>query len=1179
MESTQISNPIDGNRSTGILSRQKSNGCLARTGGKTRLGHLGEHGPQGLEGRTFGAYQILERVGAGGMGVVYRADDKRLNRTVAIKALSRTMASDALARKTVLREARRACRVSHPYVATVLDVLDVPEGPFVVMEYIEGRRLDHVVREDRPGVERITSYAREIAEALGAIHRAGLVHRDLKPSNVMVGVTGHVKVMDFGLAQELSLASPPGGDPSASSMSTETAVPAGAIAGTVPYMSPEQLRGQPLDARSDLFSFGVLLYEAVTGVHPFQRDSMLQTASAILTDPPGGGTEHPSLSGAGPLRSVIERLLQKNREHRYPNSSAILDDLPVVGDERPPVPTPRRLSRLVVGSAVVVAASVLVVGVYFGVSRWPRRGPPTGGRPVIAVLPFEDRTGEANGDLRGRMVADLIAADLNTSSLARCLSGERVDEILAGLGGLASRSSSLKRMRQATHVDWIVAGALYKEGDSFQATVALYRDDAKEPTATLRASAASSTAIAERAGALLRGELTPPGGKAPEAGPGLALLTSTSEEARLLEQAARKDTRELRYNAAIEKLEKALTLDSGFLLAQVRLAEALDRAGYGKRAREMAERALRTAERAGADAPQVLVLQARAAHAMIVSDLKGELAARRDLAARIMDDPESRMALSKVLLDAAKTDEALAESDLALGLDRSDPRAHISKSRALAAAKRTDDAAAELERADALFAELGSPVGRAKVLEARAKSAFVLGKYDEAKKDYGAAADALHAEGLDALAVGARKGAADADLAVGNLKAAEDAYLPLLAAARAAGNYRLVVNTLDSLGGTLYQSGDLPHAEQRFREARRLGEQLENSRLLMSTTLNLAGLLGGTGRGSEARSLAEEALVMARETGSQQGELLALTFIADDDARIGNLAAAVRAYREIVASTDLARLGGSKLGYAYNRLAGVLRDMGRIEEASVAVRNAVEVDRKANDRVLLAFALVLDARILIDLALHEQAEAAVNEAEDLGRGEGVEQGRLEALAPHIALARVALDATRGRWREAENRLAPLRQATAGSNFQGPTAEIFLTSCEIARNAGNAARAADYCRRSIEEPTADPPEQTAARAGWADAMAASGNLDGAAREGRRAVDEAERMSLPLALARACAALVATTSAAEEGARLAAKGRAALQRYVDSAPEDRRDSVQRRLDLSPLFDALERQLRSK
>ncbi len=1143
------------------------------------MGHLGEQGPPNLVGRTFGAYRILERVGAGGMGVVYRADDKRLNRTVAIKALSRTMASDALARKTVLREARRACRVSHPYVATVLDVLDVPEGPFVVMEYIDGRRLDHVVQEDRPSVERITGYAREIAEALGAIHRAGLVHRDLKPGNVMVGVTGHVKVMDFGLAQELSLASPPGGDLSASSMSTESAVPAGTIAGTVPYMSPEQLRGQPLDARSDLFSFGVLLYEAVTGIHPFQRDTMLQTASAILTDPPGGGAEHPSLSGAEPLRSVIDRLLQKNREHRYPNAAAVLDDLPVVGDERPPVPVPRRLSRLVVGSAVVVVASVLAVGVYLGVSRWPRRGPQNGGRPVVAVLPFEDRTGEANGDLRGRMVADLIAADLNMSSLARCLSGERIDEILTGLGGPASRSSTLKRMRQATHVDWIVAGALYKEGDSFQATVALYRDDAKEPTATLRASAASSTAIAERAGALLRGELTPPGGKAPEAGPGLALLASTSEAARLLEQAARKDTRELRYNAAIEKLEKALALDSGFFLAQVRVAEALDRAGYGKRAREMAERALRTAERAGADAPQVLVLQARAVHARIVGDLKGELAARRDLVARVPDDPESRMALSKVLLDAAKADEALAESDLALGLDQSDPRAHISKSRALAAAKRTAEASAELERADVLFAELGSPVGRANVIEVRAKSAFALGKYDEAKKDYGAAADALHAEGLDALAIGSRKGAADADLAVGNLKAAEDAYVPVLTAARAAGNYRLVVGTLDSLGGKLYQSGDLPHAEQRFREARSEGERLENPRLFMGPTLNLASLLGGTGRGGEARSLAEEGLVMARETGNQQGELLALTFIADDDARRGNLAEAVNSYREIVDSPDLAKAGGSRLGYSYAALAELLRVMGRLEEASAAVQAAVAADRKANDRVLLAYALVLEARITSEMALHDRAEVLLKEADDLGRGDGVGQGAIEDLAPRIELARTALDSTRGRWKDAENRLVPLRKVTAGTKIEGLEAEVLLMSCAVAFNAGNAARAADYCKRATEQPTASPAERTSARAGWAHALAASGNLDAATGEGRRAVDEAERMSVPLALARAYAALAATAGTAEVRSRLAAKGEEALKSYVDSAPEDRRESVQGRLDVRPLVDALERLSRSK
>jgi serine/threonine-protein kinase len=208
--------------------------------------------------RVVGAYRIHELIGRGGMGEVYRADDTRLGRAVAVKVLPDRLADQPGSRKRFLREARFACRVVHPYVATVFDVIEEDERVLLVMEHIEGRRLDVVLRTDRPDLRRVTEYALEMAEAVGAIHRAGLVHRDLKPGNVMVTPSGHVKVMDFGIARPL--ARPELREPGQTSKdSTFTDEPG--LVGTLLYMSPEQVRRDPVDYRSDLFAFGTILYK------------------------------------------------------------------------------------------------------------------------------------------------------------------------------------------------------------------------------------------------------------------------------------------------------------------------------------------------------------------------------------------------------------------------------------------------------------------------------------------------------------------------------------------------------------------------------------------------------------------------------------------------------------------------------------------------------------------------------------------------------------------------------------------------------------------------------------------------------------------------------------------------------------------------------------------------------
>ncbi|HTX34573.1 MAG TPA: serine/threonine-protein kinase, partial [Bryobacteraceae bacterium] len=226
-------------------------------------------------GRTISHYQITERLGAGGMGEIYKAQDTRLNRTVAIKVLSAAQAGTGERRRRFLQEAQAASALNHPNIITIYDIVSEGESEFLVMEFLAGKTLGELIPQGGLPMPLVLSYGVQIAEALEAAHGAGIVHRDLKPGNIMVtgqtaeGRPGLVKLLDFGLAKLTGPAPSRGlGDETATLESAPLTVE-GSILGTVSYMSPEQAEGKPVDARSDIFAFGAILYEMVTGERAF----------------------------------------------------------------------------------------------------------------------------------------------------------------------------------------------------------------------------------------------------------------------------------------------------------------------------------------------------------------------------------------------------------------------------------------------------------------------------------------------------------------------------------------------------------------------------------------------------------------------------------------------------------------------------------------------------------------------------------------------------------------------------------------------------------------------------------------------------------------------------------------------------------------------------------------------
>jgi Tol biopolymer transport system component/predicted Ser/Thr protein kinase len=380
-----------------------------------------------MTGRNISHYQILEKLGEGGMGVVYRARDTHLDRTVAIKLMRGEAVADADRKRRFVQEAKTASALNHPNIITIYDIDNAGGVDFIAMEYVEGRTLDRCVGHKGVALGEALRYSVQITDALAAAHQAGIVHRDLKPGNIMVTEKGQVKVLDFGLAK---LTEPVADDPSAPTEilgATGLRTEEGMIVGTIAYMSPEQAEGRKVDRRSDIFSFGAVLYEMITGRRPFQGQTKLSTLSAILhQEPPPPSEMNPSLPRE--FERILTRCLRKDPDRRFQHMDDVKVALQEVKEEsesgaaaRTALPIRRRQQWL----WPAIAAGVALLAAGAGIAWWLLQSSvPTQTAPLTrltsdagltwepAVSPdgkllaySSDRSGEGNLDIWVQQIA------------------------------------------------------------------------------------------------------------------------------------------------------------------------------------------------------------------------------------------------------------------------------------------------------------------------------------------------------------------------------------------------------------------------------------------------------------------------------------------------------------------------------------------------------------------------------------------------------------------------------------------------------------------------------------------------------------------------------------------------------------------------------------------------------
>ena len=416
-------------------------------------------------GQTISHYRIVEKLGGGGMGVVFKAEDTNLRRFVALKVLPNELSKDRHAVERFQREARAASALNHSNICTVHDIGEHQGQQFIVMELLEGRTLKHCIAKRPLETEQAAKLGMQIADALEAAHAKGIVHRDIKPEKILVSDRGHVKLLDFGLAKLLH--------PVSEETLTQSETQGQGAAGTLPYIAPEQLQGQSVDARADIYAVGVVLYEMATGQRPFRAESSVRLIADILHSPP----PRPRwVRQAVPprLEEAILKCLEKDPENRYQSAKELAVDLrrlaapSTVAGKPPLLPERLRLKRAMVIGGVTLLA-VLVVLFALNVGGWRQRLLYSTGPPKIqslAVLPLENLSGDPTQDYFADGMTEELTTELAQIGALRVISRTSVAHYKGA-------HKTLPEIARELRVDAVVAGSVERSGDRVRITAQL----------------------------------------------------------------------------------------------------------------------------------------------------------------------------------------------------------------------------------------------------------------------------------------------------------------------------------------------------------------------------------------------------------------------------------------------------------------------------------------------------------------------------------------------------------------------------------------------------------------------------------------------------------------------------------------------------------------------------------
>jgi serine/threonine protein kinase/tetratricopeptide (TPR) repeat protein len=1005
-------------------------------------------------GQTLGHYRIVAMIGAGGMGEVYRAHDKQLDRDVALKVLPACTLADEASRKRFRKEALALAKLNHPNIETVHEFSSQDGVDFLVMELIPGHSLTQKIREGSLPEREIVRLGIQFAEGLAAAHEQGVVHRDLNPSNLMITSGGRLKILDFGLAQLVYTSADPD---MTRSITQETAT----VVGTVPYMAPEQLRGEPVDPRVDIYAAGAVLYEMATGKRAFPDTQPNRLIDSILHEvPPSPRTLNPRISPG--LEAIIQRAIEKKAASRYQTARELLSTLEGLSlGARPTLTSNAPSSSLAVKGAGVFLI-VLLLGLAFGLDlgglrdRLLDRGStkhgvpvspssPMRARPSVAVLTIKNVSGRQDEAWLSTALSEMLTTELAAGEQLRTVPGENIAQMKINLSLPDADSygrDTLQKIHKNLNADNVVVGSYIPLGKG-QIRLDLRLQDAVQGETLAAVSEKGSEDeiddLINRAGLKLRAKLGVGAVSEATAVAAKATLPSNPEAARLYSEGLAK-LRSFDNVAARNLLQKAVTVAPNFALAHSALARALKGLGYDPKAQEEAKKAF--------DLSGILGREER----LSIEGQYREMAYEWDKAVEIYrtlfqffpDNLDYGILLANAETRAGKGKEALATVEslrrlpTQVGKDaRIDLAAaeasyflgdfELAQSFAASAAQNAEAAGARLIVARALYRQSSAFQKLGEREEAMAAS-------EKARAIYAAAGDGNGV--ASALEVKAQ-----VQTDKGDLRGAIASYNKELAIVREVGNKRAESSALNNLASVLDQQGASTVARKMYEQAfvtfREIGDKNNSARALV----NIGTILQDQGDLVGAKSIYEQALGVFHEVNDKDGIALALSELGSLFDAQGDFPLARKMIEQALA-IDLENGRKTPSGDKIVVLGDLLQHEGDLAGAAKSYQDGLGISREAGDKSTAALALFGLGNLALEGADFGNAGKYFDEALELRNGLG-EKKNVDAT--RVALAGLAIEQG-----HANQAATSLRELRAGLRKAKRSEDETTITCLLAR---------------------------------------------------------------------------------------------------------------------------------